>query len=50
LVFFSFNTARRTLAGYETMNMIRKGQVNGVNKGDTLAQVELINRLFSSAV
>ena len=46
LGFFSFETARRTLAGYETMHMIRKGQVKGVEKGDVLAQVELINRLF----
>jgi transposase, IS6 family len=49
LGFFSFDTARRTLAGYETMNMIRKGQVKGVNKGDILAQVHLINALFGIA-
>ena len=49
LGFFSFDTARRTLAGYETMHMIRKGQVKGVSKGDILAQVELINRLFGIA-
>ena len=30
--------------------MIRKGQVNGVNKGDLLAQVQLINRLFGLAM
>ncbi len=29
LGFFSFDTARRTLVGYETMNMIRKGQRKG---------------------
>lgn len=28
--FHSFNTARRTLRGYEAMNMIRKGQIKGV--------------------
>jgi len=50
LGFFSFDTAQRTLAGYETMNMIRKGQVNGVDKGDILAQIELINQLFDIAV
>jgi transposase-like protein len=33
--FFSFETAWRTLQGYEAMNMIRKGQVQGVSKGDT---------------
>jgi len=29
--------------------MIRKGQINGVDKGDILAQVGLINRLFDIA-
>ena len=46
LGFFAFDTAQRTLSGYETMNMIRKGQVSGVDKGDILAQVRLIQRLF----
>jgi hypothetical protein len=32
--FKSFNTARRTLRGIETMSMIRKRQVNGINQGD----------------
>ena len=49
LGFFAFDTAQRTLSGYETMNMIRKGQVNGVAKGDILAQVRLINSLFGLA-
>ena len=49
LGFFSFETAQRTRAGYETMHMIRKGQVKGVSKGDILAQVELINHLFGIA-
>jgi transposase-like protein len=49
LGFFSFETAQRTLAGYETMNMIRKGQMKGAEKGDILAQVKLINRLFGIA-
>jgi transposase-like protein len=44
--FFSFETARRTLAGYETMNMIRKGQMKGAEKGDILSQIHLINCLF----
>ena len=47
--FFTFDLARRTLSGYETMNMIRKGQVKGVNKGDILMQVQLINHLFGIA-
>jgi transposase-like protein len=33
LGFFSFKTARRTIGGYETMNIIRKGQVEGIRKG-----------------
>ncbi len=49
LGFFSFDTAQRTLAGYETMNMIRKGQLKGSGKGDILAQVKLINNLFGIA-
>ena len=32
LGFGSFNTARRTLKGYEAMNMIRKGQIEGADK------------------
>src|SRR6185312_3312429 len=38
LGFGSFQTARRTLAGYEGMAMIRKGQVRSVNGGDMRAQ------------
>ena len=44
--FGSFNTARRTLRGFEAMNMIRKGQVQGVEKGDVQAQVEFVSQLF----
>ena len=46
LGFFAFDTAQRTVSGYETMNMIRKGQVTAVDKGDILGQVRLIERLF----
>ena len=49
LGFFSFDTARRTLAGYETMNMICKGPMKGAAKGTILAQVALINRVFEIA-
>ena len=44
--FGSFNTARRTLRGFEAMNMIRKGQVQGVEKGDVRASIELVSQLF----
>ena len=49
LGFFAFDTAQRTLSGYETMHMIRKGQVRGVDRGDILAQVHLIESLFGLA-
>ncbi|MBW4542803.1 MAG: DDE-type integrase/transposase/recombinase [Myxacorys chilensis ATA2-1-KO14] len=44
--FQSFNTARRTLRGVEAMAMIRKGQVKGISRGDSVSQAELINELF----
>jgi IS6 family transposase len=47
--FFSFETARRTLQGFEMMNMIRKGQGEGVDKGDMRGQGALIARLFGAA-
>ena len=47
--FFSFETAERTLQGYEVMNMIRKGQVRGVGKGDISGQVTFVARLFGVA-
>jgi transposase, IS6 family len=47
--FFSFETAWRTLQGYEVMNMVRKGQIYGVEKGDILGQVVWIVRLFGVA-
>ncbi len=50
LGFFAFDTAQRTLAGFETMNMVRKGQMKGVDKGDILAQIRFIDSLFGLAV
>ncbi len=44
--FFSFETARRTLQGFEIMNMIRKGQVQDAAKGDIRGQVALVATLF----
>jgi IS6 family transposase len=44
--FKSFNSARRTLRGIEAMNMIRKGQVQGVEKGDVQAQTEFVSQVF----
>lgn len=34
LGFKSFYTARKTIIGYETMNSIRLGQIQGIEKGD----------------
>jgi len=47
--FGSFNTARRTLRGFEAMHMIRKGQVQGVEKDNILAQAEFVSQLFGIA-
>jgi transposase-like protein len=47
--FESFNTAKRTLRGYEAMNMVRKGQIQGVEKGDILAQAEFGSQIFAVA-
>src|SRR6266536_2912204 len=47
--FFSLETAGRTLQGYEVMHMIRKGQMQGVNKGDITGQVTFIASLFEVA-
>ena len=44
--FGSFNTARRTLKGYEIMNMVRKGQIQGVEKRAVRERVEFINQIF----
>ena len=48
--FFSFETAWRTLQGFEVMNMIRKGQLQGVDKGDVRGQAALVAKLFGVAV
>jgi len=47
--FFSFESAWRTLQGYEVMNMMRKGQMCGVEKGDIMRQVAFVASLFGVA-
>lgn len=42
----SFNSARRTLSGIEAINMIRKGQVQGVERDDGRSQVEFVSQIF----
>ena len=39
-----------SLWGYETINMIRKGQLGGIARGDVVAQNNLVARLFAPAV
>ena len=47
--FESFNTARRTIKGYEIMNMMRKSQIKNVDKGAVIERVRFINQLFGVA-
>jgi len=49
LGFFSMESAWRTLQGYEVMNMIRKGQVQGMERGDIMGQIAFISSLFGVA-
>jgi transposase, IS6 family len=45
----SFPSAWRTLEGIETVNMIRKGRVKWLPKGNVGAQARFINKLFGIA-
>ena len=45
----SFHTARRTIAGYEILAMVRKGQVAAMPANDMPSQATLIAHLFGSA-
>ena len=49
LGFGSFHTARRTLAGFETMAMMRKGQLRKIDGHDIRGQAVVIADLFDSA-
>ena len=49
LGFGSYPTAWRTIQGYEVMHMIRKGQIEDVEKGDSQAQNQFIAGLFGLA-
>jgi IS6 family transposase len=49
LWFRSVDSALNTIAGYESMNMIRKGQVRWLAKGDIVGQMSFIQRLFGIA-
>jgi len=47
--FQSFRSAKCTIAGYETMHMIRKGQVKSIAADNVQAQIIFINKLFGLA-
>ena len=49
LGFKSFTTASRTIAGYEVMAMIRKGQVINAPANDMGTQRDFITTLFGAA-
>ena len=49
LGFGVFATAQRTIQGYEAMHMLHKGQIEGLAKGDVLAQNHVINQMFGVA-
>jgi IS6 family transposase len=49
LGFGSFQTARRTIAGFEAMAMIRKGQLTKIKGNDMTAQARFISNLFQIA-
>jgi transposase-like protein len=49
LGFSSFQTARQTLAGYEMMAMIRKGQVRRIDSRDMQAQATFVAGLFQAS-
>jgi hypothetical protein len=48
--FREFQAARRTIQGYEAINMMRKGQVRWVSGTNVRRQIQFINHLFDLAV
>jgi transposase, IS6 family len=46
----SFQSAWRTLQGFETVNMIRKGRVRWLAKADAVAEALFIGALFGLAI
>ena len=47
--FGSFNTARRTIKGYEIINMMHKGQIKNLRKGAVTGRVKFIAEIFGVA-
>ena len=47
--FQEFHSAQRTIAGYESMHMIRKGQIRYVRRNDPISQKNFVHNLFGIA-
>lgn len=47
--FWSFDSAWRTLLGYEATNQLRKAQIQGTRRGDIRSQVAFVLRAFGIA-
>src|SRR4051794_33482860 len=47
--FGSFDTAWRTLQGYEAVHQLRKGQVLGTTRGDIRSQIRFMEQAFGLA-
>jgi IS6 family transposase len=46
LGFGAFDTAQRTIQGYEARHMLHKGQIEGLTRRDVLTQNHIINQMF----
>jgi transposase, IS6 family len=49
LWFRSAGGALNTIAGLQSMNMIRKGQIRWLAKGDVVGQIRLIHQVYGIA-
>jgi transposase-like protein len=49
LWFRSVRGALNTIAGYESMHMIRKGQIRWLEKGDVIGQIRFIHQIYGIA-
>jgi hypothetical protein len=47
--FQEFHSARRTIQGYEAINMLRKGQVRWMSGTDVRGQNQFVDRVFGLA-
>src|SRR6202012_2882012 len=45
----TFEAAEATICGYESIHLIRKGQIKGIEKGDFISQKKFIESLFGIA-